>query len=121
MQRASACGGAESLGTARPIVTRSNAGSTVVVMPLILAEKRPPPASPATWLHRLKFASAGFGVAVGGSGVAVGWGVADGVGVIVGVGDGPTVAVGVSVGVGDRKSTRLNSSHMSISYAVFCL
>src|SRR5690242_21277262 len=30
------------------------------------------------------------------------------------------VAVG-DVGVGDRKSTRLNSSHMSISYAVFCL
>src|SRR3989337_3790481 len=25
------------------------------------------------------------------------------------------------VGVGDRKSTRLNSSHGSISYAVFCL
>src|SRR5690242_21551637 len=25
------------------------------------------------------------------------------------------------VGPGDRKSTRLNSSHMSISYAVFCL
>src|SRR5689334_23568175 len=25
------------------------------------------------------------------------------------------------VGVGDRKSTRLNSSHSSISYAVFCL
>src|SRR5690242_21001944 len=24
-------------------------------------------------------------------------------------------------GQGDRKSTRLNSSHMSISYAVFCL
>src|SRR5690242_20780988 len=24
-------------------------------------------------------------------------------------------------GMGDRKSTRLNSSHMSISYAVFCL
>src|SRR5437868_8779443 len=24
-------------------------------------------------------------------------------------------------GVGDRKSTRLNSSHVSISYAVFCL
>src|SRR5690242_21307192 len=24
-------------------------------------------------------------------------------------------------GKGDRKSTRLNSSHMSISYAVFCL
>src|SRR5690242_21607302 len=26
-----------------------------------------------------------------------------------------------SSGPGDRKSTRLNSSHMSISYAVFCL
>src|SRR5690242_21000662 len=25
------------------------------------------------------------------------------------------------MGKGDRKSTRLNSSHMSISYAVFCL
>src|SRR4051812_49705204 len=25
------------------------------------------------------------------------------------------------LGAGDRKSTRLNSSHMSISYAVFCL
>src|SRR5688572_32222532 len=27
----------------------------------------------------------------------------------------------VSVGIGDRKSTRLNSSHSQISYAVFCL
>src|SRR5699024_12098263 len=26
-----------------------------------------------------------------------------------------------SIDVGDRKSTRLNSSHVSISYAVFCL
>src|SRR5699024_11720078 len=26
-----------------------------------------------------------------------------------------------SCGTGDRKSTRLNSSHVSISYAVFCL
>src|SRR5438477_1128755 len=26
-----------------------------------------------------------------------------------------------SIGIQDRKSTRLNSSHMSISYAVFCL
>src|SRR5437773_6736854 len=25
------------------------------------------------------------------------------------------------VGLGDRKSTRLNSSHITISYAVFCL
>src|SRR4051812_49742698 len=28
---------------------------------------------------------------------------------------------GFSAGMEDRKSTRLNSSHMSISYAVFCL
>src|SRR5699024_11659433 len=28
---------------------------------------------------------------------------------------------GVRVGAEDRKSTRLNSSHVSISYAVFCL
>src|SRR5699024_12073319 len=29
--------------------------------------------------------------------------------------------VGLSAGSLDRKSTRLNSSHVSISYAVFCL
>src|SRR3712207_7794117 len=29
--------------------------------------------------------------------------------------------VGVTHGQGDRKSTRLNSSHANISYAVFCL
>ena len=28
---------------------------------------------------------------------------------------------GTDIAVPDRKSTRLNSSHMSISYAVFCL
>src|SRR5690242_5081816 len=35
----------------------------------------------------------------------------------------PAVAGGLVLiqGGGDRKSTRLNSSHMSISYAVFCL
>src|SRR5262245_64966993 len=31
------------------------------------------------------------------------------------------LALGVVVGLGDRKSTRLNSSHLGISYAVFCL
>src|SRR5438067_7311697 len=30
-------------------------------------------------------------------------------------------AIGRHVALGDRKSTRLNSSHVSISYAVFCL
>src|SRR5207253_7270451 len=29
--------------------------------------------------------------------------------------------LGATVSVGDRKSTRLNSSHVAISYAVFCL
>src|SRR5207253_11166516 len=32
-----------------------------------------------------------------------------------------TLGVGGPVGSGDRKSTRLNSSHVAISYAVFCL
>src|SRR3712207_59344 len=30
-------------------------------------------------------------------------------------------ALGTLAGLGDRKSTRLNSSHANISYAVFCL
>src|SRR5207249_11966767 len=36
-------------------------------------------------------------------------------------GGGVTLAEIVNVMEGDRKSTRLNSSHVSISYAVFCL
>src|SRR2546428_10262213 len=36
------------------------------------------------------------------------------------VGDAPLMRVHISV-TGDRKSTRLNSSHDQISYAVFCL
>src|SRR5438045_5587750 len=32
-----------------------------------------------------------------------------------------SAALGVAVGREDRKSTRLNSSHLGISYAVFCL
>src|SRR5256885_13281802 len=31
------------------------------------------------------------------------------------------LGLGFGVGHGDRKSTRLNSSHLVISYAVFCL
>src|SRR5260221_7959838 len=31
------------------------------------------------------------------------------------------VVLGLALGKGDRKSTRLNSSHTVISYAVFCL
>src|SRR5205814_10349913 len=33
----------------------------------------------------------------------------------------PRVVAGGETGVSDRKSTRLNSSHLGISYAVFCL
>src|SRR3712207_8267853 len=36
-------------------------------------------------------------------------------------GMGPSLAVEGSTTRGDRKSTRLNSSHANISYAVFCL
>src|SRR2546429_6309936 len=35
--------------------------------------------------------------------------------------DGPALAPGVDPSATDRKSTRLNSSHGYISYAVFCL
>src|SRR2546428_6851338 len=37
------------------------------------------------------------------------------------VGDGGRIAGAVTYAVEDRKSTRLNSSHDQISYAVFCL
>src|SRR5437773_5954361 len=46
---------------------------------------------------------------------------ADGVaaaGVVKDAGDDPDVTHGAEI---DRKSTRLNSSHITISYAVFCL
>src|SRR3989442_9797754 len=35
--------------------------------------------------------------------------------------DAAAVGDGIHVVIGDRKSTRLNSSHVRISYAVFCL
>src|SRR5207249_5457649 len=49
------------------------------------------------------------------------------VGRMVPVGNEPLLSVGRQIGLQprqqglDRKSTRLNSSHVSISYAVFCL
>src|SRR5262245_64496289 len=33
----------------------------------------------------------------------------------------PSAHCGCAAAMGDRKSTRLNSSHLGISYAVFCL
>src|SRR5699024_12399268 len=35
--------------------------------------------------------------------------------------DGSALSIAGAADFGDRKSTRLNSSHVSISYAVFCL
>src|SRR5690606_41950034 len=41
--------------------------------------------------------------------------------VLLHVGHGPVVGVLERAATRDRKSTRLNSSHVKISYAVFCL
>ena len=76
-------------------------------MPVIRAEKRPPSASPAVWLHRLKFARAGLGVGVAGSDVGEGMGVTVGGSVGEGVGEGPVVGVEVSVGVGVSVGVRV--------------
>src|SRR3712207_6903447 len=43
------------------------------------------------------------------------------VGLSLGLVFGPVLALVEMLGFGDRKSTRLNSSHANISYAVFCL
>src|SRR3712207_7952581 len=50
-------------------------------------------------------------------------GLATGFYIGAGLGKGPRdgLMVGLSQRTGDRKSTRLNSSHANISYAVFCL
>src|SRR3712207_7191864 len=37
------------------------------------------------------------------------------------IGDGVYIGPGAKIDGGDRKSTRLNSSHANTSYAVFCL
>src|SRR3712207_8193952 len=86
--------------------------------------KRRPPRStllPSTSLFRSAFANEGDGT------VAVPCGLVSGVrplyAHLVGHGDlvkDPTV-LQATVDLLDRKSTRLNSSHANISYAVFCL
>src|SRR3712207_8770368 len=43
-----------------------------------------------------------------------------GLGRLAGGGDRPNLALSIVATAGDRKSTRLNSSHANISYAVFC-
>src|SRR5688572_32018004 len=44
-----------------------------------------------------------------------------GLGALVGLGEHRGAGLDENVPAGDRKSTRLNSSHSQISYAVFCL
>src|SRR5438552_14402302 len=43
------------------------------------------------------------------------------IGITAVLGDARHVVEKLLLGIGDRKSTRLNSSHQIISYAVFCL
>src|SRR5438067_4690554 len=76
--------------------------------------RRPPRSTlfPYTTLFRSTYATGGFGGGAGG-------GVDESSGGSGGGGGGG--GLGRSQRLLDRKSTRLNSSHVSISYAVFCL
>src|SRR5258707_12358269 len=63
-----------------------------------------------------------FGMAanrIAGDGVVTGWGTVSGRPIFVFAKD--FTVFGGSLSEADRKSTRLNSSHANISYAVFCL
>src|SRR5438034_4089847 len=90
----------------------------VALVPAVTAQGRgrakPAPEAPATLgadsLNNLKFRN--LGPSVGGGRVTA----------VVGIPGEPNVYyVGAAAGGVDRKSTRLNSSHTVISYAVFCL
>src|SRR3712207_8375976 len=81
--------------------------------------RRPPRSTlfPYTTLFRSLVVGLGYASADGGLGIGVsscGYGYADGVLEVLAFHE-------TTDGVGDRKSTRLNSSHANISYAVFCL
>src|SRR3712207_7796192 len=75
---------------------------------------------PASWPDVDDATRSEFYVRLGAAGLATpGWPVEHG-----GLGLAPDLAGAVEdevVAAGDRKSTRLNSSHANISYAVFCL
>src|SRR3712207_7397005 len=91
--------------------------------------RRPPRSTlfPYTTLFRSHRAAQRHGIVVRDDPVQRGDGVADVlpvVGVVAARGQGGRVALGprpTRVEGEDRKSTRLNSSHANISYAVFCL
>src|SRR5699024_6695474 len=75
---------------------------------------------PPTWLRKatiiLGIVAVLIALAIVGSIVLPRWWAQIVVGWVQGVS-----STGILAGLGDRKSTRLNSSHVSISYAVFCL
>src|SRR2546427_5866067 len=86
--------------------------------------RRPPRSTlfPYTTLFRSGWAAyaliaGGFAVA---RGAAQAWALFLALGVVAGLTESPERAL-VAQSAGDRKSTRLNSSHSQISYAVFCL
>src|SRR3712207_6998693 len=68
------------------------------------------------WQHGGKFVSLDHQVRLGGTGSTTGISLAERYG-----GTNPTDPTGSPSTSPDRKSTRLNSSHANISYAVFCL
>src|SRR3712207_8284814 len=87
--------------------------------------RRPPRSTlfPYTTLFRSRARLAGEGADGGHGDLARGRGAVPGPGALRGGGAGPAPGShrGALRNPGDRKSTRLNSSHANISYAVFCL
>src|SRR5262245_65318009 len=89
--------------------------------------QRGPPRStlfPYTTLFRSHLSAAGAAGCVGGTAGCAGGGTAGcaGGGTAACAGGGAAACAGGGAGATtDRKSTRLNSSHLGISYAVFCL
>src|SRR3712207_7844341 len=79
--------------------------------------RRPPRSTlfPYTTLFRSPSIATRVGATVRGAGVVVDPTILGWLQVVT------ALALGVAEAVSDRKSTRLNSSHANISYAVFCL
>src|SRR3712207_7643489 len=81
--------------------------------------RRPPRSTlfPYTTLFRSRDGEVGEGLPA----LGVEFGAVEGGQAVSGQGRDPLFGAGLGAGRGDRKSTRLNSSHANISYAVFCL
>src|SRR3712207_7661146 len=85
--------------------------------------RRPPRSTlfPYTTLFRSQCARLMTGTGFGGPGPCVDTRTMEGSGGLYGTGDDMARWLRHNLADGDRKSTRLNSSHANISYAVFCL